>query len=100
MEIRIEGDAALLEGLRDEIFKGLGENAEVRDVTSVRPGELREPFLVALVVALGGPAVVKGVVEIVKAYLAHRESMQKLNYDQQVRLILLKDDGSVEPMPV
>lgn len=98
MEIRIEGDAELLKGLREEFFRELGDNAEVRDVTSVQPGELREVLLVSLVVALGGPVVVKGIVEIVKAYLAHRESMRKLDYDQQVRLILLKDDGTVEPV--
>ena len=66
MEIKIEGDTTLLNDLRKELSKKLGKDSEVRDVISTAPGELREPVLVSIVVALGGPAVVTGVVKIIQ----------------------------------
>ena len=85
-DLIVEGDPDLLEELRREIETSLGAKARLEPVTSTAAGEFREPLLVGLIVGLGGPAVVKGIVEIIDRVFTHRERMGEL------RLKVLEDD--------
>lgn len=76
IDLVIEGEAEALAWLSLEITKTLTE-ADLETVTSQHSDELREPFIIALIVALGGPAMVKGVVKIVDRYFQHLEEMRK-----------------------
>jgi len=88
-ELEIEAPPEELEELRQLILAELGEKADLQEVTSARAGELREPVLVSLVVALGGPAVVTGVVAALKAWFKHREEMEKLKQPQKLEELKL-----------
>lgn len=104
-DLLIEGSPADLEELRQQIERGLGRDAHLEPVTSSADGEYREPFLIGLIVALGGPPVVKGVVDIINRFMEHREQMKKLANAQQaadqreVHLIILEGESrrSISP---
>ena len=85
-DLIIEGDPELLEELRREIEATLGAQAQLEPITSTAVGEFREPIIIGLIVALGGPAIITGIVDIVDRVLTHRERMAEL------RLKVLEDD--------
>ena len=88
-ELEIEAAPEELEELRQLILNELGEKVDLQEVTSARAGELREPVLISLVVALGGPAVVTGVVSALKAWYKHREEMAKQHRSQKLEQLKL-----------
>jgi len=77
MELQIEAPAKELEDLRQLLLKDAGGGIDVQEISSAGAGELREPVLTSIIVALGGPAVVTAVVAIVKRWADHREAMRK-----------------------
>ncbi|GAA1589188.1 hypothetical protein GCM10009789_48550 [Kribbella sancticallisti] len=79
-DLILEGDPELLEELRKQIEADLGAEARLEPVTSTAAGEFREPLLIGLILALGGPAVVKGIVAIVDRVLTNRERMAELRF--------------------
>jgi hypothetical protein len=42
------------------------------------PGELGEPFLIALVVALGGAELTRVIGDLIKRWMKHQENMEKI----------------------
>src|SRR5262249_12009348 len=76
MELQIEASSEDLSALRRQLEEELGEQLDVQELSSTAPGELREPVLIGLVVAMGGAAVTRGVVSVVKAWMKHREVMK------------------------
>lgn len=56
-DLIIRGEPGDLEELRRAIENEVGPDARLHPVTSAQAGELREPILIGLIVALGGPAV-------------------------------------------
>jgi hypothetical protein len=78
-QLRIEGAPEDLEEIRRQLFAELGDDLELDEMSSQGAGELREPVLIGLVVALGGPQVVKGVVKVLDRYMLHRERMRALD---------------------
>jgi len=91
MELQIEASSEDLSRLRQMLDEELGERADVQVLSSTAPGELREPLLIGLVVALGGPVIVKGVVTIVTRWMEHRERMKS---KEVVKLQLLIEGRS------
>jgi hypothetical protein len=87
-EIRVQAAPDELEELRRMLIDDLGDDVELSEVASQGPGGLREPVLIGLVVALGGPRVVQAVVEVIDRWMAHRERMQGL---KTFELALLED---------
>jgi hypothetical protein len=90
-ELEIEAPPEQLEELRQQLIGELGSDLDIQEVSSIGAGELREPVLVAIIVALGGPAVVKGVVTVVERWMKHNEEMRKLEI-AKLRLL----EGSIE----
>lgn len=74
-DLVIRGTAEDLEELRRLIETDVGAKARLHPVTSAQSGELREPVLIALIVALGGPAVTHAIAGALKQYLQHKETM-------------------------
>lgn len=74
----------------------LGEQADVQPLSSTAPGELREPLLIALVVALGGPVIVKSVAAVVSRWMEHREKMK----DKELANLKLLIDGRSKQISV
>jgi hypothetical protein len=73
MELQIEAPAKDLEDLRQLLLRELGSKADLQEISSAGAGELREPILISIIVALGGPAITCGVVKIVKIWADHRK---------------------------
>lgn len=67
-----------LEALRQDIEKEIGRAARLEAVTNAQAGELREPVLIALIVALGGPVITKAITDIIKRHMEHVERMSEL----------------------
>lgn len=90
MDLIIEGHPAELEWLRREIDAKLGADAQLEAVPSQDTDELREPLIISLIIALGGPAIVHAVRDVLKRRYQHREEMQRL--DVQLRESEMKHD--------
>jgi hypothetical protein len=96
-DLLIEGGSPEeLEELRQELERELGRDAHVEPAT--KNVEYNEPITIGLIVAFGGPKVVKGVVKVVKGYMEHRERMQKMRSEReqareenQLRFMILED---------
>jgi hypothetical protein len=82
-DLLIEGTPEDLEQLRVEIEHELGRSAHVEPVTSLGTDEYREPITIGLIIAFGGPRIVKGVVRVVNRFMEHREQMAKLENARQ-----------------
>ena len=82
-DLLIEGDPFELEAIRVEIGRTLGREAQLEPVTSTKGGELREPLLIGLIVALGGPKVVAAIVTILRNRAAHQEAMKRIEGEQE-----------------
>ena len=105
MDLTIEGNPAELEWLRQEIDRTLGSEAELEAVASQDAIEFKEPLLIGLVVALGGPVIVEAIRDLLKRRYEHleemealgvklRESEMKHEYDlTQLRLSVIGEDG-------
>jgi len=105
MDLIIEGHPAELEWLRREIDAKVGADAQLEVVPSQDTDELREPIIISLIVALGGPAIVSAVRDVLKRRYQHKEEMKRLdvqlrnsemkhNYDMtELRLRVTTDDG-------
>lgn len=78
MDLIIEGQPEELEWLRREIERTLGGEAQLEAVPDQDEEEMKEPLLIALIVALGGPKIIEGVRDIVARRYEHREEMQRL----------------------
>jgi hypothetical protein len=80
-ELMIEMPREDLKDLRSFLLEKGPDNLDVQDLNQISPGVQREPILIALVIALGGPVVTKQIVSLIKDWLAmkHEERMLKLN---------------------
>lgn len=78
-DLLIEGDPELLDWISERIESELGASAALERATSINEDEFREPFTIALIVALGGPAIIQGIVAIIDRALEHREKMRALD---------------------
>jgi hypothetical protein len=79
MDVVVEGHPAELEWLRREIERELGAEAQLEAIPSLDAEELREPLIIALIVSLGGPALVSGLVQVLKCRYAHKEEMERIS---------------------
>jgi hypothetical protein len=65
-----------------ELFKAIdeevGPDARLFPVTEAEPVQLREPFTIALIVALGGPTIIKSITGVINRYFEHKEKMYSL----------------------
>ena len=86
-QIRVEADPEALESLRAELLAQFGDELDMQEISSMAPGELREPILIGLVIALGGPKLVAGVVDAIDRWLRHRERTKALD----MRFALLRE---------
>jgi hypothetical protein len=77
VQIRVEGTSEDLEQLRRELLDGLGSEVRVQPIPSRAPGELREPILIGLVVAIA-PIAIESFRKAVERYMEHRETMEEL----------------------
>lgn len=110
MDLSIEGNPAELEWLRQEIERRLGPEAELEAVASQDTVELKEPFLIGLVVALGGPIIVEAIRDVLKARYEHRAEMEALSVRlresemdhefemTELRLSVIGEDGEKRPV--
>jgi hypothetical protein len=83
MDLIIEGHPTELEWLRREIDRELGADAQLEAVPAQGADELSEPIIISLIVALGGPVIVRSVRDIIKRRYQHKEEMHRL--DVQLR---------------
>jgi len=92
--LHIEGQPEVIEEFRKFVFDESPEVARaLRPVHAMTPGFQREPLVIALVVALGGPVIVKELCGLVKRYfdLVSQREAQKHQIDV-LRLLLEQDD--------
>jgi hypothetical protein len=95
LEVKVQATPEELEELRNFIFNEMGDSIDLQEIASAQPGELREPLLVAIIVALGGPAVVKGFVEVMNRWMEHREKIEELRSKHELlKLQLLLETES------
>jgi hypothetical protein len=80
-DLLIEGSPEELEELRQELERELGRDAHVEPAT--KNVEYSEPITIGLIVAFGGPKIVKEVVKVVKRYMEHRERIQEMRNDRE-----------------
>lgn len=76
-DLRITGSNEALEELRMALYAEIPE-IDLTEINERKPGELGEPFLIGLVIALGGATLTKSIADIVKRWMEHRETMEKL----------------------
>lgn len=76
--VRIEGDAEDLELVRRRILDELGGGSDVHPVSAAVPGELGEPVLAGLVVALTPAVTIRTLGAIIERAIEHRERMEQL----------------------
>jgi len=77
VQIRVEGTPEDLEQLRRDLQDAMAGEARIQPVSSSAPGELREPVLVALVIALA-PVAIDNLRRTIERYLEHRETIEEL----------------------
>jgi len=67
--------------LHKYLLSELDDSIDLQEINEISPGFNREPLLIALVVALGGPVVTKQIVGLIKEWLRlrHKEKMAKLS---------------------
>lgn len=99
IEVKIEGPNTELEDLRKFLIDELGNDIELNEISSIKPGQLGEPILISLIVALGGPTIIYGFVSAYSRWLEHRETMKKLDIEHRekmarIKLKLLYEDRS------
>jgi hypothetical protein len=77
--IRVEGRAADLEALRHELEEELGDEINTETISAGVPGELREPVVVALIVAVASTAsvAIKTVGSVIERRMLHQEVMER-----------------------
>lgn len=104
-DLVIEGSPEDLEELRELLEKQFGADAAVQPVTSAESGELREPVITALIVALGGPVVTQAVASVIRRYMQHKERMRELGNEQrqaeldhEFRMALVGRDDAERPV--
>lgn len=72
-EIRIEEmSAEEFKDLRNFLLERGSDEIEPQEIHDMSPGFQKEPIIIALVVALGGPVIVRQVVSLVKEWLRLR----------------------------
>ena len=108
MDLIIEGNPAELEWLRREIEDELGAEADLEAQTSsTDPDTLNEPLIIALIVALGGPVVVRKVADVLKRRYQHKETIAEiakelrlgeLQIESELRLKQVEADGRRRPL--
>ena len=104
-DLVLEGSPDDLEELRELLEQEFGPDAAVQPITSSEAGQLREPILIALIVALGGPVVTSELAKVIRRFLEHRETMtdlgndlKKAEMDHQFRLALVGSDDKERPV--
>jgi len=104
-DLIIEGSPETLEQLRRLLERELGTDAAVQPVTSSQSGQLREPVLIALIVALGGPVLAREVAATIRRFMEHRETMAEAENaraaserDHEFRMALLSADEHERPV--
>lgn len=67
--------------LQQFLLSNLMDEIEIQEINEISSGFNREPLLIALVIALGGPVVTKQVVGLLNEWikLKHEEKMVKLS---------------------
>jgi hypothetical protein len=110
MDLIIEGHPTELEWLRRAIDQKVGPDAQLEAVPAQDQDELSEPIIISLIVAFGGPVIVKAVRDIIIRRYEHMEEMHRLDvqlresemrheYEMtELRLRLVDDDGSERPI--
>jgi hypothetical protein len=81
MDLIIEGHPAELEWLRRQIEAECCDDAALEAVPEQGAEELREPLIIALIVSLGGPVLVKSIVDVLKRRYQHIEEMEEIARD-------------------
>lgn len=76
-ELYIEGDHALLEMLYQDISSSIGEEVQMETVMDRSSGAYNEPVIIALILALGGPAVTAAIRDIIIRRYEHIEKMRE-----------------------
>ena len=97
MDLRIEGPPEAMQDLRSFLAQETPPDLDLdtEEITSSAPGELREPLLIGLIVALGGPRAVREVRAMIGRWLTHRERMYEL---ETIRLNLLEEGAPPQPV--
>jgi hypothetical protein len=74
-------------------------------VTSAQAGELREPILIGLIIAFGGPVLTKAIADVIKRFIEHKETMAKranekqaIENDFRLKLALVSKGGIEKPI--
>jgi hypothetical protein len=83
VELKIEAKPESLEELRQMLESELGDGVNVQEISSSATTELREPLLIALIVAMGGPVVVKQAAGVIKRWMQHQETLTDLSVKAQ-----------------
>ena len=87
MDVRIQATPEVLADLRQFLIHEMKDDLDLQEISSVSPsGELREPLLIGLVVALGGSSIVTGFVEVVKRWMEYREKIKALEYQHEEKI--------------
>jgi hypothetical protein len=100
-QIKIEADdAAVLQELHEFLYERQPD-LEINEQFAMQPGFHKEPIVISLVIALGGPMVMKTVQVLIKEFFAYRTAHErehtkrekdKLNTKAElIRLSLRKD---------
>jgi hypothetical protein len=78
-ELKIEMDRTSLLDLRAFILEN-SQNIDIEELNDISPGFHKEPLIIALIVALGGPVVTRQVIGLIQKWieLKHEEKMMKL----------------------
>jgi HEPN domain-containing protein len=79
VDLIIEGHPAELERLRKEIDREVGPEAQLEAVPAQDTEELSEPVLIAVIVALGGPAVTRAIRDVLKRRYENQEETLRIN---------------------
>jgi len=106
-DLIIRGESDVLEELLRAIESEVGPQARPETFTSAKDGELREPVTIALIVALGGPALTHAIAGVLKRFMQHREIMDKQANERlagerayQLELTRRGSDGHERPVTV
>ncbi len=91
----IDAKPEVLDEFRKFVFDESSEIARaLRPINQQSPGFNREPIVIGLVVALGGPVVVKEVCKLANRYLELKSQREAQQHQTEIlRLLLEQDDG-------